>query len=168
MATLLPTPSARDHKGPDSRGARSDGAERSPAQWQLPRVAESLLSTPRSSDGEKGGPNQRGSSGDLGLPAAVLPGRFGPYEAAVRRHEFVTGLLAPEPTEPDTKGGHRLASPFPEWMLTLPAGWVTDHLPRRAALRVIGNGVATLAGAYALSLLADAFPITGEQLEVAA
>lgn len=32
----------------------------------------SLLPTPRASDGEKGGPNQRGSKGDLALPSAVL------------------------------------------------------------------------------------------------
>jgi site-specific DNA-cytosine methylase len=32
----------------------------------------SLLPTPRASDGEKGGPNQRGSSGDLMLPSAVM------------------------------------------------------------------------------------------------
>jgi hypothetical protein len=31
-----------------------------------------LLPTPRASDGEKGGPNQRGSSGDLMLPSAVM------------------------------------------------------------------------------------------------
>jgi DNA (cytosine-5)-methyltransferase 1 len=34
-------------------------------------VAVNLLPTPRASDGEKGGPNQRGSSGDLMLPSAV-------------------------------------------------------------------------------------------------
>lgn len=32
----------------------------------------SLLPTPRATDGMKGGPNQRGSSGDLMLPSAVM------------------------------------------------------------------------------------------------
>ncbi|MFD7890764.1 hypothetical protein ACFV3O_20345 [Streptomyces albidoflavus] len=32
---------------------------------------EHLLPTPRASDGEKGGPNQRGSKGDLALPAVA-------------------------------------------------------------------------------------------------
>ncbi len=36
------------------------------------RTAVSLLPTPRASDGEKGGPNQRGSSGDLMMPSAAL------------------------------------------------------------------------------------------------
>ncbi|MFE5122925.1 hypothetical protein [Streptomyces sp. NPDC056669] len=36
------------------------------------RTTVSLLPTPRASDGEKGGPNQRGSKGDLALPSAVV------------------------------------------------------------------------------------------------
>lgn len=50
--------------------ARSDRPTRSVA---LPPTIEALrmLPTPRASDGEKGGPNQRGSSGDLMLPSAV-------------------------------------------------------------------------------------------------
>jgi DNA (cytosine-5)-methyltransferase 1 len=31
-----------------------------------------MLPTPRATDGTKGGPNQRGSSGDLMLPSAVV------------------------------------------------------------------------------------------------
>ncbi len=31
-----------------------------------------MLPTPRATDGTKGGPNQRGSSGDLMLPSAVM------------------------------------------------------------------------------------------------
>jgi hypothetical protein len=34
--------------------------------------AQRLLPTPRATDGTKGGPNQRGSSGDLMLPSAVM------------------------------------------------------------------------------------------------
>ena len=36
------------------------------------RALPSLLPTPRATDGTKGGPNQRGSSGDLMLPSAVM------------------------------------------------------------------------------------------------
>jgi DNA (cytosine-5)-methyltransferase 1 len=36
-----------------------------------PAAAGALLPTPRATDGPKGGPNQRGSSGDLMLPSAV-------------------------------------------------------------------------------------------------
>ena len=34
-------------------------------------IAVALLPTPKASDGEKGGPNQRGSSGDLTISSAV-------------------------------------------------------------------------------------------------
>jgi hypothetical protein len=38
----------------------------------LNEVVEMLLPTPRATDGTHGGPNQRGSSGDLMLPSAVM------------------------------------------------------------------------------------------------
>ncbi|MDQ2838479.1 MAG: hypothetical protein M3Y89_13875 [Actinomycetota bacterium] len=55
---LLPTPTARDHKDANQRGDRSC-------------LTGALLPTPRASDGTKGSPNQRGSSGDLTLSSAV-------------------------------------------------------------------------------------------------
>jgi hypothetical protein len=62
---LLPTPAARDWKSGESnlmdRNARP-----------LNEVVVNLLPTPRASDGAKGGPNQRGSKGDLARPAAVV------------------------------------------------------------------------------------------------
>ena len=47
----------------------------------LEAVARELWPTPRAGDGPKGGPNQRGSSGDLMLPSAVqgpVPGQLNP------------------------------------------------------------------------------------------
>lgn len=182
-----------------------------------------LFPTPRASEGEKGGPNMRGSKGDLMLSSAVThllatptaqedgsasnleardirvaaakakhgrifgetlavqlakllptttaqdanasggsdPGNvtltdavtgrrglepgvvnFGQYEPAVRRWEGLT-RPAPAPTLPDGKGdNHRLNAAFAEWMMGLPAGWVTDvGLTRREALKACGNGV---------------------------
>lgn len=55
---LLPTPTTRDHKGHNQR--RGDTC-----------LTGALLPTPRATDGTHGGPNQRGSSGDLMLPSAV-------------------------------------------------------------------------------------------------
>ncbi|MFF2955705.1 hypothetical protein ACFVVU_30710 [Kitasatospora sp. NPDC057965] len=46
----------------------------------LSDVVEHLLPTPRASDGTKGGPNQRGSRGDLTLPSAAA--RMVPRPAA--------------------------------------------------------------------------------------
>lgn len=63
IAELLPTPSARD----SGRGAGYTDREGRP----LSETVHRLLPTPRATDGEKGGLNQRGSSGDLMLPSAV-------------------------------------------------------------------------------------------------
>ena len=60
-SSLLPTPRTSDTNGP---GLHGDGG------MDL-RTAVSLLPTQRATDGTKGGPNQRGSSGDLMLPSAV-------------------------------------------------------------------------------------------------
>jgi DNA (cytosine-5)-methyltransferase 1 len=141
---LLPTPTARDA----TRGAGRDFPEGRP----LSEVV-ALLPTPRASDAAKGGPNQRGSSGDVMLPAAVQPGRFGQYEGSVRRHELVFGMAAPEPTEPGRLGRPRLSAGFPEWMMGLPPGWITDVVGRNDAIRIAGNGVVGQAVVYALPTL---------------
>lgn len=56
---LLPTPTSRDTKGHNQR--QDDTC-----------LTGALLPTPRATDGTKGGPNQRGSSGDLMLPSAAV------------------------------------------------------------------------------------------------
>lgn len=85
-------------------------------------------------------------------------GRFlgwGPYGPAVARWEHALGRLAPPPV--DERG--RLNPVFVEWMIGLPAGWVTDvpGIPRDAQLKALGNGVVPQQGAAAFrSLLASA------------
>lgn len=82
--SLLPTPAVNDM----GAGNPNDGEQ--PETWLARRervkvtakngngmgtplaVAVQLLPTPRATDGTKGGPNQRGSSGDLMLPSAVM------------------------------------------------------------------------------------------------
>ena len=156
----LPTPTARDA----TRGAGWGDQSGRPLSEVI-----AFLPTPRASDGEKGDPNQRGSAGDLALPAAVQPGRFGVYEAAVRRHEASLGLPAPEPTEPGRLGKPRLSAVFPEWMMALPRGWVTDlaalpkddpnRITRNAAIRMAGNGAMPQQVALALALLGRYLPV---------
>jgi len=123
----LPTPTARD-------ASRGSGWGERPGR-PLSEVA-ALLPTPRSSDANKGGPNQRGSSGDL-----MLPSRFGRYAAAVRQQELVFGFAAPDPTEPGRLGRPRLTASFCEWMMGLRSGWITDVVPRGDVIRIAGNGV---------------------------
>lgn len=80
----LPTPGATDGKG-----ASQPGGDRASTKFPRgnPTLAGALLPTPRATDGTKGGPNQRGSSGDLMLPSAVMQ-------------------LLPTPSVADGEGGH--------------------------------------------------------------
>ncbi|PJT47353.1 hypothetical protein CWI85_28460 [Streptomyces albidoflavus] len=80
--SALPTPAAASSsspllKTPPAQLAINGGSqhpEKRKAGGHGPTLAdevEHLLPTPRASDGEKGGPNQRGSKGDLALPAVA-------------------------------------------------------------------------------------------------
>lgn len=147
VIAMLPTPTASDHTGA-GRGPQSTGA----ANLRTATVA--LLPTPRASDGAKGGPNQRGSAGDLALPAAVQPERWGNWARAVARHESRMGAPAPAPTEVGMRGGQRLSPAFVEWMMMLPATWVTGAgISRAAQIKALGNGVVPMQAAYALGVL---------------
>ena len=147
--TLLPTPRTSDTNGP---GVHGEGG------LDL-RTAVSLLPTPRASDGAHGGPNQRGSKGDLMLSAAVQPDRFGEYAAAVARWGPIIGRQAPAPTDPTGKNGRgQLAPRFTEWLMGLPAGHVTAPevgLTRTQQLHALGNGVVPQQGAMALRMLLE-------------
>jgi DNA (cytosine-5)-methyltransferase 1 len=152
---LLPTPTARD-------AIRGRGRQH-PEGRPLSEVI-ALLPTPLAGDSK----GTRNATTDRRSPKASTytdgwtlgdvahADRWGEYGPAVRRHEFVTGMPAPEPTEPGTKLQPRLAPAFVEWMQGLPAGWVTDHIGRNPALARLGNGIAIPAGAYALPLLLPA------------
>lgn len=67
-SSLPPTPTARDGAGRGHPGPNYIARTGRP----LDETIHTLLPTPKASDGAKGGPNQRGSSGDLALPSAVM------------------------------------------------------------------------------------------------
>lgn len=92
-----------------------------------------------------GGGNARPVAGGRGTPGW---GRYGP---AVERWEAVTGRPAPRPV--DDMG--RLNPPLVEWLMGLPAGWVTavPALTRTQQLRALGNGVVPAQAAHALRTL---------------
>jgi DNA (cytosine-5)-methyltransferase 1 len=148
---LLPTPTATPY---GHQRSLSDGAAVRPSLDTLARDG-TLLPTPRATDGAKGGPNQRGISGDLMLPSAVQPERWGVYAPAVAHHGVIFGRPAPEPTEAGRKGGRRLAPRFVEWMMGLPDGWVCDvpNVTRTDQLKILGNGVVPAQAAAALRYL---------------
>lgn len=80
---------------------------------------------------------------------------WGRYAPAVRRWERIT-RPAPAPTELNTRNKPRLNAEFAEWMMGLPAGWVTDPaigLTRSQQLKALGNGVVPAQAAYALNHL---------------
>ena len=68
---------------------------------------------------------------------------WGQYAQAIHRWEVILGRLAPSPTELSPRGAHRLSPRAVEFMMGLPAGWVTDvpGLSRNAQLKALGNGV---------------------------
>ena len=77
---------------------------------------------------------------------------WGPYAAAVHRWEPIVGRRAPAPTELTDRGKHRLSPAFTEWMMGLPAGWITDTpgITRNDQLKMCGNGVVPQQAAAAL------------------
>ncbi|QDF19426.1 DNA methyltransferase [Gordonia phage McKinley] len=81
------------HSEPYSETLPTSGMTRNGALLPLPKSVPATsgseysssptLPTPRATDGTKGGPNQRGSSGDLMLPSAVQPHNLLPTPRAM-------------------------------------------------------------------------------------
>lgn len=98
------------------------------------------------------------STGEQGRPHASERGGpaiadWGSYRPAVERWEHKLGRRAPTPTMLGRTGSAVLAPVFVEWMMGLPAGWVTDvpDLSRNQQLKILGNGVVPQQAEYALS-----------------
>ena len=168
IGKLLPTPVSSLGRGSGFPSADTAADRRdNPARTFGLDDAVALLPTPLASAGAKGGPSQRGSKGDLALPAAVQDEHWGAYGEAVRRWEQVIGRVAPEPTIPG-RTRPQLSPRFVEWMMGLPDGHVTGVIGKRTdALRVLGNGVVPQAAALALrQLLAEPEQPAWEQPEL--
>lgn len=158
-----------------------------PAIPTLPTPTSSMTTGPGTS-GRKGGMNLQTAVNLLPTPTAVqarnatatrkpdakfqegwtmydvaYADRWGQYAAAINRHEDIFGIPAPEPV--DDK--NRLSPAFVEWMMCLPAGWVTDIgtsspgfvgpvPPRTAQLKILGNAVVPPQAAEAYRRLLNA------------
>lgn len=86
-------------------------------------------------------------SGQFRRQMAEALERFGDYADAVARWQPIIGRPAPDPTIDG-----RLSPRFVEWMMGLPAGWVTNvpDLTRAQQLKALGNGVVPQQAAAAL------------------
>ncbi|WAU84888.1 DNA cytosine methyltransferase [Streptomyces sp. Qhu-G9] len=92
------------------------------------------------------------------------------YGPAIRRWETIVGRPAPEPTEPGDRGNRRLSPLFAEWLMGLPAGWVTavPGIPRKEQLRIIGNVVIPRQAHHAYGLLLSAHTTAQREWRTAA
>lgn len=144
---LLPTPAAMD-----SHGARNATCNRTAAKPTTVTTAWTLADVLWDGDLPPGANAGRLMPGTAGHDAGGTD--WGPYTAAIRRWEAVTGRPAPEPTVPG-KTGRRLNPALPEWMMDLPAGWITEvpGLSRNAQLKLAGNGVVKSQAVLALRIL---------------
>ena len=131
----------------------SGSGQRPTERLVQPGQSDPERSAPADPEGERrseGGPNQRGSKGDL-TPPLRSASHWGAYSDAIARWERALGRPAPAPT--DDLG--RLNPAFVEWMMGLPAGHVTavPGPPRSAQLKALGNGVVPHQAAAAIRLL---------------
>lgn len=92
-----------------------------------------------------------GQPGDAtGNPGRDSRTDWGKFAFAIQRWERQIRRDVPTPM---VDGSRQLNARFVEWMMGLPQGWVTNLVPNRRALRVLGNGVVPQQAALALNLL---------------
>ena len=173
--TLLSTPTATPY---GSNQSASPGAAVRPS---LDGIVQ-LLPTPRSSDTNgagvhgQGGLDLRSAIDLLPTPTSERPDarksdafaagrgtffdivendKWGKYDGAIARWEAIHGP-SPAPTMTSPRSGNQQLSPaFTEWMMGLPAGWITDvpGITRNEALKACGNGVVPAQAAAALRFM---------------
>ena len=156
---LMPTPTTRDHKDGTAEHERDGVIQTDTVARAVFNSGEVLLPTTRTSMAN--GPTQKEL--DAGNPKSRLETvtNWGKFEPAIRRWEQRLGRPAPEPTKPDGKdGNHRLSSAFTEWMMGVPAGWITEAgLSRNDELKACGNGVVPQQAELALRALLEGVTI---------
>lgn len=154
----LPTPTTRDYKDGSEPHERDGIVQTDTVARAIFNSGEVLLPTTRTSmkngatakEVEAGNPKSR-----IETEVLLDATNWGKFAPAIARWEETLGLPAPAPTKPDGKdGAHRLSSEFTEWMMGLPAGWITDcGLTRNEELKAAGNGVVPQQAELALRIL---------------
>jgi hypothetical protein len=160
---MLPTPTTRDFKDGQAEHLRDGVVQTDTVARAVFNSGEvKLFPTLRASDGyerrnQKTMDKIAAEGGDMTMPTlARTTTNWGKFTQAIKRWESLT-RVAPSPTKPDGKdGNHRLSAEFTEWMMGLPAGWVTADdlcLKRNDQLKACGNGVVPQQAELALRLL---------------
>lgn len=144
--SLLPTPTTTQ------RGTDANLDTREGARANLHNEVAKLLPTPMVGSTSPAAHGQ--ISGQYRAQMDEAFQNWAEYTAAIHRWERLT-RPAPPPTEIGPKGGSRLSSAFSEWMMGLPAGWVTDvpGVTRNEALKLCGNGVVPQQAAAAVQTI---------------
>ena len=155
-ARLLTTPSVADSQGGHERRGGERGDE-----LLLNGVAKyELLPTPMVGSTSPAAHGQ--ISGDFRARMDEALARFGRYAPAISRWGSTIGQSPPAPTEPTGRNAvHRLSPRFTEWMMGLPAGWITDvpGVTRNEALKACGNGVVPQQAHAAIADALDAWAV---------
>lgn len=126
--------------------------------------ARRLLPTPVAAEVRKAPARQtvetKRQTGQVWLTNAVNTaaeaGQWGEYQPAIDAWAEAIGRPAPDALEPWRDLG-RLSQRFVEWLMGLPAGYVTDvpGLTREQTSHALGNGVVPAQAVHALRLLLD-------------
>jgi DNA (cytosine-5)-methyltransferase 1 len=153
---LLGTPRASEWKGSGPVGSASHQhwLEHDYLTAQvLQAEAGRLLPTPMVGSTSPAAHNQISGQYRAAMTKALT--RWGDYAAAIACWEDVLGRPAPAATQLSARGNPQLAPRFVEWLMGLPAGWVTDvpEITRSEALKALGNGVVPQQSAAALRYL---------------
>ena len=145
-----------EHRGEPLAEETGEIVSHGPADLGRRGGAVKLLPTPTARDGKDSeiGPDKHRPDDVDTLSRALVD--FGHYAPAVRRWERTLGRSAPSPTRPSKNGKPQLSPAFVEWMMGLPAGWVTNvGLPRTQQLRALGNGVVPQQAAAAIRFMVN-------------
>ena len=148
------------HAGHDARSAEYGKQTNEPrkASGSIQSTKDLVSDDSNGINGINGKESRHGGpgTGDEGRREPLVHGwtNWGDYFPAIERWERTIGRPAPSPTM--DSGNRPVLNPaFVEWMMGLPAGWVTDvpGISRTGQLHLLGNGVVPQQARAALSAL---------------
>ena len=152
QASPQPTRTDRPPTNTQSDGRDKGWLESTRLKGRSDVTERGILASPNTEGNE-----QREPANALAVRGESGNGVWGNYFPAIQRWEHTIGCPAPNPTTTSGTGRTVLDPRFVEWMMGLPAGWVTDvpGISRTGQLHLLGNGVVPQQAQQALAILAD-------------